>query len=177
MSAYSSSVAQKITESARVPDVYIAAGSNVEPEKNLRLALRLLDEKFAPLKVSSAYKNKAVGFEGEDFINLVIGFTTELSMQGVLEALHSIETACGRPRNAPKWAPRSMDLDVLLYGDRIEKTEAYTLPRPDLIRRPYMLGPMAEIAPDVRHPLGDKTFAQLWNEFDRDAHSMQSVQL
>lgn len=160
-----------------MPDVYVAAGSNVEPEKNLRLALRLLDEQFAPLKASSAYRNQAVGFKGDDFINLVVGFTTDLSMQALLDALQVVETACGRPRNALKWAPRSMDLDVLLYGDRIEKTPAYTLPRPDLLRRPYMLGPMAEIAPEVSHPIAGKTFAELWNEFDRGAHTMHRIAL
>ena len=160
-----------------MPDVYVAAGSNIEPQKHLRLALRLLDERFAPLSVSSAYRNPAVGFHGDDFINLVVGFTTDLSMPAVLDALHGVENACGRPRDAPRWAPRSMDLDVLLYGDRVEKTPAYTLPRPDLLRRPYMLGPMAEIAPDVSHPIAGKTFAELWNAFDRGTHAMQRVAL
>jgi 2-amino-4-hydroxy-6-hydroxymethyldihydropteridine diphosphokinase len=65
-----------------------------------------------------------------------------------------------------------MDLDVLLFGDVVEKTADYTLPRPDLLKRPYMLGPMAEIAPDVKHPTVGKTIGQLWAEFDRDAHAM-----
>ena len=89
-----------------------------------------------------------------------------------LARLRAIETLCGRPRNAPKWASRAMDLDVLLFGDRVEKTGDYTLPRPDLLKRPYMLGPMAEIAPDVLHPTAAKSMAQLWREFDRDAHAM-----
>ena len=75
----------------------------------------------------------------------------------MIARLHAIETQCGRPRFAPKWASRTMDLDVLLFGDRVEKTAEYTLPRPDLLKRPYMLGPMAEIAPEVMHPTADKT--------------------
>jgi 2-amino-4-hydroxy-6-hydroxymethyldihydropteridine diphosphokinase len=70
-----------------------------------------------------------------------------------------------------------MDLDVLLFGDRVEKTAEYTLPRPDLLKRPFMLGPMAEIAPEVMHPTANQTIGQLWEAFDRDAHPMFPVDI
>jgi 2-amino-4-hydroxy-6-hydroxymethyldihydropteridine diphosphokinase len=157
--------------------VYVAAGSNVEPERNLARACEQMARQWPDARFSRAYRNVAVGFEGPDFINLVVGFTTQEPLSEVLAQLHAIETACGRPRNAPKWASRTMDLDILLYGDLIEKTAQYTVPRPDLIRRPFMLGPMAEIAPDVVHPIAKKTIADLWREFDRSAHTLTPVEL
>jgi 2-amino-4-hydroxy-6-hydroxymethyldihydropteridine diphosphokinase len=157
--------------------VYVAAGSNVEPERNLARACEQMVRQWPDARFSRAYRNVAVGFEGPDFINLVVGFTTQEPLSEVLAQLHAIETACGRPRNAPKWASRTMDLDILLYGDLIEKTAQYTVPRPDLIRRPFMLGPMAEIAPDVVHPIAKKTIADLWREFDRSAHTLTPVEL
>jgi 7,8-dihydro-6-hydroxymethylpterin-pyrophosphokinase len=70
-----------------------------------------------------------------------------------------------------------MDLDVLLFGDLIEKTDDYTLPRPDLLKRPYMLGPLAQLAPEVMHPTAHRTIGVLWKEFDGSAHSMIEVPL
>ena len=119
----------------------------------------------------------AVGFDGPDFINLVMGFTTAQPLAAVIARLHAIETQCGRPRYAPKWASRTMDLDVLLFGETVEKTAEYTLPRPDLLKRPYMLGPMAEIAPEVVHPVAGKTIGELWKEFEHNGHSMTPVEL
>ena len=157
--------------------VYVAAGSNVEPEKNLARACAEIARRWRDARFSRAYRNAAVGFEGPDFINLVVGFTTDESLVAVLARLHDMEHACGRPRNAPKWASRTMDLDILLVGDLIEKTAEYTVPRPDLLKRPFMLGPMAEIAPHVRHPLANQTMAELWSEFDRGGHEMTPVEI
>jgi 2-amino-4-hydroxy-6-hydroxymethyldihydropteridine diphosphokinase len=157
--------------------VYVAAGSNVEPERNLARACGQIAKQWPDARFSRAYRNAAVGFEGPEFINLVVGFTTDQALGDVLATLHGIEHECGRPRNAPKWASRTMDLDILLYGDLIEKTAEYTVPRPDLLKRPFMLGPMAEIAPYVRHPLIHKTMAELWSEFDRAAHEMTPVEI
>jgi len=160
-----------------MPEVYVAAGSNVLPRANLRRALGLMRDTWPDLRVSSAYANEAVGFEGEDFINLVAGFGTDQPLVQVLERLHEIEAACGRPRNAPKWAPRSMDLDVLLYGDAVGEYPGAVLPRPDLLRRPYMLGPLAEIAPGLLHPTQGRTIAELWQAFDSEGHDMHPVAL
>lgn len=152
--------------------VYIAAGSNIEPVRHLQQAVELLEQQFGPLTVSPWYRNRAVGFEGEDFINFAIGFDSTLSLPQVVERLREIETRCGRPRNAPKWAPRAMDLDILLYGDVVSADPH--LPRPDLLVRPYMLGPLADIAPQLVHPTVHLTIGQLWLQFDR-GHEMVPV--
>lgn len=153
-------------------DVYVAAGSNVDPANHLRMALAELAHAYPSLRVSPAYRNKAVGFDGDDFINLVVGFNTDEPVARVREVLQRIEIACGRPPQAPKWAPRSMDLDILLFGQFVCNEPGLVIPRPDLVRRPYMLKPMANIAPGVVHPLLKKTMGELWAAFDSAGHEM-----
>jgi 2-amino-4-hydroxy-6-hydroxymethyldihydropteridine diphosphokinase len=160
-----------------VTQVLVAAGSNVEPLANLRRALDALAGHYPSLRHSTAYRNRAVGFEGEDFINLVVGFDTDADVRAVIGHLHEAETSCGRARNAPKWAPRSMDLDILMFGDRVCDEPGLVLPRPDLVRRAYMLGPAAEIAPDTVHPTLGITLAELWRSFSQDGHPMVAVDL
>jgi len=156
--------------------VYVAAGSNVEPQAHLTRAVTELARLFGELDVSPWYRNRAVGFTGEDFINFVFGFRTLHGVHETLTQLREVETLCGRPRNAPKWAARSMDLDVLLYDELVLNEPQLKLPRPDLLVRPYMLGPLADIAPELRHPTAGRTIAQLWADFDRQAHEMIIVQ-
>jgi 2-amino-4-hydroxy-6-hydroxymethyldihydropteridine diphosphokinase len=157
--------------------VYVAAGSNVCAEQNIRSALGQLALSFPHLAVSPAYRNAAVGFAGNDFVNLVVGFDTDMPLRAVIDELHRIEKFCGRERNAPKWAPRSMDLDILLYGDLVLSEPGLTLPRLDLTRRPYMLGPLADLAPQIIHPTLKRSIGELWREFDRDAHRMTAITL
>jgi 2-amino-4-hydroxy-6-hydroxymethyldihydropteridine diphosphokinase len=158
-----------------MPHVYVAIGSNVDPERNVAMAARELQRVFPDARFSSWYRNNAVGFEGDDFVNAVAGFTSELPVRGVIERLQAIETLCGRPRDAPRWAARSMDLDVLLYDDIVCDEPKLKLPRPDLLKRAYMLGPLAELAPAVIHPTEGMTIGELWQRFDRTAHTMQRV--
>lgn len=160
-----------------MPAVFVAAGSNVAAEANLRTALDVLHRHFAPLTVSRTFRNAAVGFSGDDFLNLVVGFDTAHDVDAVLGRLHEAEAACGRERHAPKWAPRTMDLDLLLYGDLVCERPGLVLPRPDLVRRPYMLGPLAEIAPGLRHPALGLTIGELWQSFDARSHAMQPLEL
>ena len=158
-------------------DVYVAAGSNVDAANNLQRAARELCRAFGPVRFSSVYRNAAVGFEGDDFLNFVAAFRTTQAVEDVVAQLQRIEGLCGRERDAPKWAPRSMDLDILLYGDLVCERPGLILPRPDLLKRPYMLGPMTEIAPQVPHPVQRLTMQQLWGQFDRDAHPMTRIEL
>jgi len=155
--------------------VYVAAGSNVDPLPHLEQALDELARRFGPLRVSPWYRNQAVGFSGDDFINLVLGFDTLRSVQETQAALREVETLCGRPREAPKWAPRTMDLDILLYGDLVIAEPQLKLPRPDLLLRPYMLGPLADIAPELVHPTEGRSIGELWARFDPAAHRMTAV--
>lgn len=158
-----------------MPRVFVAAGSNIEPEKHLALAVSEMRQSFPDIELSPWYRNQAVGFEGEDFINFVAGFSTELSLHDVVKRLREIEELCGRPRGAPKWAPRSMDLDILLYGDLVHEEPGLKLPRPDLVKRPFMLGPTADLAPDLVHPTLKVTIGELWRQFDQAAHPMKRV--
>ncbi|MBV9914088.1 MAG: 2-amino-4-hydroxy-6-hydroxymethyldihydropteridine diphosphokinase [Sinobacteraceae bacterium] len=159
-----------------MPDVYVALGSNVEPEKHLRLASQELRRQFPGTRFSAWYRNAAVGFQGADLINSVAVFVTELPLAELIQRLHAIEELCGRPRDAPRWAPRSMDIDVLLYGSLICQQPRLQLPRPDLLKRAYMLGPLAELAPRVLHPSTGLTIADHWERFDREAHPMQRIE-
>ncbi len=158
-----------------MPEVFIAAGSNVEPEKHLALAARELSRAFPGTRFSPWYRNRAVGFEGEDFINFVAGFSTDVPLEQVIERLQAIEGLCGRTRAAPRWAPRSMDLDMLLYGQRVLQTATLRLPRPDLLKRAYMLGPLADLAPGLHHPTEGVTIGELWRRFDQAAHPLAMV--
>ncbi len=157
--------------------VFVAAGSNVDAVRNLRLVAHEMQRAFGKADFSPAYRNAAVGFEGEDFINYVAGFDTARSVDEVIDELQRIEGLCGRTRDAPKWAPRSMDLDILLYGDLVIDRPGLVLPRPDLVRRPYMLGPLADIAGEHAHPTTRESIAALWARFDRAAHAMTRVDL
>jgi 2-amino-4-hydroxy-6-hydroxymethyldihydropteridine diphosphokinase len=157
--------------------VYVAAGSNVEPLASLPRAITALRQRFPGLVVSPAYANAAVGFEGAEFVNLALAFDTRLTLAEVLDELHAVEALCGRGRSDSKWAPRRMDLDVLLYGDLAGEFLRARLPRPDLVRRAYMLGPLAALAPGVVHPTLGVTIGELLSRFDRDAHPLRPVTL
>jgi 2-amino-4-hydroxy-6-hydroxymethyldihydropteridine diphosphokinase len=144
--------------------VYVALGGNIDPAARLPQAARLLRARFPGLECSSAWRNAAEGFAGDDFYNAVATFETPLGVGELRAVLHAIEEQCGRLRDDAKWAPRAMDIDLLLHGDYVGASAAGELPRPDLLRRAYMLGPLAELAPGLRHPVAQRTIGELWAE-------------
>jgi 2-amino-4-hydroxy-6-hydroxymethyldihydropteridine diphosphokinase len=156
-----------------VPEVFVAAGSNVAPCEHMTLATREIKRAFPDVRFSPWYRNQAAGFKGADFINLVAAFSTGISVDALLVTLREIEALCGRGRDAPRWAPRSMDLDVLLYGELVCERPSLVLPRPDLLLRAYMLGPLADLAPDLVHPTAGVTIGELWRCFDQAAHPLE----
>jgi len=158
-----------------MPRVFVAVGSNIEPERNVAMATQEMAREFPGMRLSPWYRNSAVGFDGADFINLVVEFTTDLPVKEVAARLRIIEELCGRPREARRWAPRCMDLDILLYGDFVCDEPGLKVPRPDVLKRAYMLGPLADLAPDVMHPTAGATIGELWQRFDRAAHPMTRI--
>lgn len=159
-----------------MPDVYISIGSNVEREKNIPAALRALEERFGPLRLSSVYETAAVGFIGDPFYNLVAGFHTTESVEAVAAALSDIELRNGRSRAVEKLAPRTIDLDLILYGDLVRRHQKPYLPRGEVTRYAFMLEPLAEIAPDLKHPVTGETFAALWAAFDKTGLEQRRVE-
>jgi 2-amino-4-hydroxy-6-hydroxymethyldihydropteridine diphosphokinase len=150
---------------------YVSGGSNLDAEQNLLLAARALKARHPGARFSRCYRNKAVGFDGPDFINFVVELPVAGTSSLLKGELKCIETQCGREHDAPKWAPRAMDLDILLFGDLVQDTPGLVLPRPDLLRWGFMLGPLAELAPALRHPSG-ATIAELWQQFDQRRHPL-----
>ena len=143
--------------------VFVGIGSNVEPERHVTQAVELLRGGFGPLQLSPFYRNPAVGFEGEDFINGVVAFETSLGVAELDAALDEVELECGRKRGAARFAPRTLDLDLLLYGDLVD--ESRRLPRGEILEYAFVLKPLADLVPDLRHPLSGKTYAALWKKF------------
>ena len=155
--------------------VFLGVGSNMEPARHVRAALERLRERFGPLLVSSVYRNRPAGFEGEDFLNLVVGFTTREPASAIVAELEYLHTEAGRVRDANRFASRTLDLDLLLYGDQV--IEALQIPRPDITQYSFVLGPLAEVAPELRHPLTGQSMAELWNRFDQSRHPLQKLPL
>ena len=160
-----------------LPVAYVFGGSNLQPDANLRIAAREMKARWPGVRFSACWRNEPVGFTGEPFIN----FCASLPLAGSLEALkaelEAIEALCGRPPNAPKWEPRPMDLDILMLDSQVLELPGLVIPRPDLLRWSFMLGPLAEIAPDLWHPVAQATIGELWGRFDQGKHPLERVPL
>lgn len=145
--------------------VYVSIGSNIDRVRNISLALQQLGDEYGPLLRSSVFESAAVGFDSAPFYNLVVGFDTELSPQEVQNHLHEIEAGSGRERTGTLTA-RSLDLDLLLYDDLVIDQGRLKLPRADITRYAFVLYPLAEIAPDARHPSSGERYVDMWDAFD-----------
>jgi len=143
-----------------MPDVFVGLGSNVEPEHGLRRAIAELERRFGALRRSAAYRSPALGFAGRDFLNLVVAFRSDLGPDGVKEILAAIETAAGRSRSDPQSGRCELDLDLLLYGRRVDPGRR--LPRDDILGRAFVLAPLAELAPQLGHPVTGEAIGAAW---------------
>ena len=150
-----------------MPRVYVSIGSNIDRENNIRGALRELAARYESLMLSPVYESKALGFEGENFYNLVIGFDSAESVERIKQALFQIESRFGRVRGENRLSARTLDLDLLLFGDTVRHDDKVDLPHPDIRRYAFVLRPLSEIAPDLRHPETGMAYAEMWEQFDK----------
>jgi 2-amino-4-hydroxy-6-hydroxymethyldihydropteridine diphosphokinase len=156
---------------------YVSIGSNINRENNIRAGVGALHSRYGSLIISRVFEGTSVGFQGENFYNLVVGFDTDEPAQMVVRTLHEIEQACGRKRSVPRFGPRSLDLDLLLYGDLIIDQSGLQVPRDDILDYAFVLQPLAEVAPYLRHPIIGKCYADLWAAFDASAKRLWPVDL
>ena len=148
-----------------MPRVYIGIGSNVDRENSIRGAVRELTALYGRLALSPVYESQAHGFDGDNFYNLVAGFDTKESIEHVKETLSRIESRFGRTRGENRFSARTLDLDLLLYDDIVRHDSQVTLPHPDIRRYAFVLCPLADIAPDLRHPETGFTCARMRERF------------
>jgi len=146
---------------------YISIGSNIDKDKHILASLQALEQYFGKLAVSSVYETEPVGFSGDVFYNLVVGFESDLEVKQVAKQLRQIELDNGRTRDSKKFSARTLDLDLLLYGDMIVNDGRLRIPRDEIERYAFVLEPLAEIAPALEHPVSHLTCAELWEKFDK----------
>ena len=155
---------------------YLSLGSNIEPERHLRAAIVALRARFGDVVVSPIYRFPAVGFDGPDFLNAAAIVESDLDAHALVDWLHALEAQNGRVRGPVKFNDRTLDIDLVYFGDLVLDTPQLQLPRPEL-RHAFVLRPLADIAPAFVDPVRGETLANMWRAHpDHDA-SLQTVAL
>jgi len=155
--------------------VYVSLGSNIDPEKNLRLGVAALRQRHGAVRASAVYRSRAIGFDGDDFLNLVAVFESESSPQAICAQFEAIHNLAGRDRQSGKWESRPLDIDLLLYNDLIMDERPVRIPRSDILEYSFVLRPLAELAPDLVHPVTGRTMLEHWQDFDASSHPLVLV--
>jgi len=148
-----------------MPRVYLSLGSNVDRERNIRSALEALRQQYGELIVSPVYESESVGFQGDHFLNLVVGMDTSDAVGVIADAMRAIEDTHGRVRGGPRWSARTLDIDILTYGDAAGIIDGVELPRDEITRHAFVLLPMKDVAADEICPGTKSTYADLWRAF------------
>nr|WP_219339744.1 2-amino-4-hydroxy-6-hydroxymethyldihydropteridine diphosphokinase [Luteimonas salinisoli] len=163
----------------------MSLGSNIDPARHLGAAIAALCERFPGARFSRAYRTPAVGFDGPDFVNAAAVIDSDLDPHALDAWLHALEDAHGRDRSGPRYGDRTLDIDIVLFDDLVldgtgsaepGPGRPLRLPRPEL-RHAFVLGPLAEIAPDIVEPISGRTLAELWALSPERAVPMAQVSL
>lgn len=160
-----------------MPRVYLSLGSNVDPEANLRLGIAALEKHYGELDLSPVYRNKAVGFVGDDFLNLVVGFDSDAPVEDIATAIEAIHRMAGRDRSQPRFSSRALDIDLLTWGDTVTDGAPLKLPREDILKYAFVLKPLADIAAEETHPETGRTYASHWEIMSKSPHDMRLLEI
>ncbi len=154
--------------------VFIGIGSSINRLENVCLGLASLRAEFGELKISPLYESEAVGFSGGNFYNLVVGLNTDINAQAVISKLKAIEIKHGRPEKAIKFAPRTLDLDLLLYDQLVDAN--IDLPRAEITKNAFVLKPLVELAPLLKHPILGETYQALWTNYPKAKQKLWKIE-
>lgn len=157
--------------------VYFSIGSNVDPLKHIELAVHELEHRFGSIDVSPVYRNKALGFAGADFLNLVVGVDTDKTIDDICKEIDAIHVLAQRTNGNVKFVARTLDIDLLLYGQLITPGPPLCLPRVDVLKYAFALKPLADIAANERHPESGRTYAEHWAAMDQSEHPLLCVEV
>lgn len=155
--------------------VALGIGSNIDAASNIRKAIAALQSLFGEVRCSSVYESEAVGFDGDNFLNLVALIETDKPIYDLDLCLKKIEDAQGRDRKAPRFFNRTLDIDILTYGDCVGDYAGIHLPRAEITANAFVLQPLAELLPDTVHLVEKKSYQELWNEYRKDAQKLWKV--
>ncbi len=155
--------------------VYLGIGSNINREFNIHSGVAHLKQEFGALTLSAVYESDAVGFEGDPFYNLVAAFQTTLPVHKMSLILKKIEDIHKRDRNNSSFSPRTLDIDLLLYGDEIILEDGLVLPRDEILKYAFVLRPLAEINGHAIHPIAQQSYTKLWNQFDQSSQPLTRI--
>jgi len=141
---------------------WLGLGSNINADVNIHAGIKALEETFSGVSLSPAYSSKSVGFEGDDFINLVARVETDMQPLELRQYLRDLEDRYGRKRNGPKFSDRSLDIDILFYDDLILLSPVLEIPRAEILKFAHVLKPLADLEPDLIHPSELRSMADIW---------------
>ena len=166
-----------VNQPTKKTEVFLSLGSNIDPEENLKYACRELKKAFGNIQISSVYKNKPIGFEGNDFLNMVVKVKSTFNPNEMLDFIRGLEAATGRDIGIGAFDSRTLDIDMLLFGSLVHPEKPFKIPRNDIELYSFVLCPLAEIEPDGIHPITGKTFKDLWESFDQAEHPLSKASL
>ena len=141
---------------------WLGLGSNVDADAHIRAGIRELERDFENVSLSPVYSSAAGGFEGDDFINLVARVKTGMSPLELREYLRNLEDRFGRKRQVAKFSDRTLDIDILIYDDLVVFSPLLEIPRAEILKFAHVLKPLADLDPDLLHPLELRSMADIW---------------
>ena len=156
-------------------EIYVSVGSNIHRYRHIAASLDALQSCFGKLIISPIYESEAVGFKGDNFLNLVVGFASDYCVRELREVLRKIEDDHGRLRGGPKFSSRTLDIDILTVDNLVGDVDGVLLPRPEILDNAFVLRPMFDVVAKQIHPLTKTSYEALWLEYDKNSQKLWPV--
>lgn len=157
--------------------VTLGLGSSIDPENQIKACLDQLLLRFHELALSCVFESAPIGFTGDNFLNMVVGFETDMSVDELLSLLKSIEDKTGIDRKQSRFSPRKIDIDLLTYGNHVGVYGGKKLPRPDIVENAYTLWPLSQVCGKRKHPELKQSYQSLWKDYYQEQRTEAQEQL